>query len=65
MLHVPYKRGGPAAVAIPGGEVSLMFGTGHTVVPYGKQGKLRLVTPQSEKRSKSLPELPTVGETQP
>jgi tripartite-type tricarboxylate transporter receptor subunit TctC len=65
MLHVPYKGGGPAAVAILGGEVSLMFGTGPTVVPYGKQGKLRLVATASEKRSKSLPELPTVGETLP
>jgi tripartite-type tricarboxylate transporter receptor subunit TctC len=65
MLHVPYKRGGPAAVAIPGGEVSLMFGTGHTVVTYGKQGKLRLVATAKREALKSLPELPTVGETQP
>ena len=65
MLHVPYKGGGPAAVAILGGEVSLMFGTGPTVVPYGRTGKLRLIATASEKRSKSLPELPTVGETLP
>lgn len=65
MLHVPYKGGGPAALAILSGEVSLMFGTGPTVVPYGRTGKLRLIATASEKRSKSLPELPTVGETLP
>ena len=65
MLHVPYKAGGPAALAILGGEVSLMFGTGPTVVPHAKNGKLRLIATASEQRSKSLPELPTVGETLP
>ena len=65
MLHVPYKGGGPAALAILSGEVSLMFGTGPTVVPYSKAGKLLLIATASEKRSKSLPELPTVGETLP
>ena len=65
MLHVPYKGGGPAALAILGGEVSLMFGTGPTVVPHAKSGKLRLIATASERRSKTLPELPTVGETLP
>ena len=65
MLHVPYKGGGPAALAILSGEVSLMFGTGPTVVPYAKTGRLRLIATASEKRSKTMPELPTVGETLP
>ena len=65
MLHVPYKGGGPAALAILTGEVSLMFGTGPTVVPYGNTGRLRLIATCGEKRSKSLPQLPTVIETLP
>ena len=65
MLHVPYKGGGPAALAILSGEVSLMFGTGPTVVPHARNGKLRLIATASEKRSKTMPELPTVGETLP
>ncbi len=63
MLHVPYKGGGPAAMAILGGEVSLMFGTGPTVVPHAQNGRLRLIATASAKRSKSLPDLPTVAET--
>jgi tripartite-type tricarboxylate transporter receptor subunit TctC len=65
MLHVPYKGGGPAAIAILSGEVSLMFGTGPTVVPHARAGKLRLIATASEKRSRMLPELPTIGETLP
>ena len=65
MVAVHYKGGGPAALAILSGEVSLMFGTGPTVVPYGKTGRLRLIATCGEKRSKSLPELPAVAETVP
>lgn len=65
MLHVPYKGGGPAATAILSGEVSLMFGTGPTVVPLAKAGRLRLIATAGDKRSKSMPELPTVAETLP
>ena len=65
MLHVAYKGGGPAATAILSGEVSLMFGTGPTVVPHAKAGRLRLIATAGDKRSKSLPELPTVHETLP
>lgn len=65
MVHVAYKGGGPATVAILSGETSLIFGTGPTVVPHAKAGKLRLVATTGAKRSKTLPELPTVGETLP
>jgi len=65
MLHVPYKGGGPAASAILGGEVAFMFGTGPTVVPLAKAGRLRLIAIASNKRSPAMPDLPTVAETVP
>ena len=65
MLHVPYKGGGPAAIAILSGEVSLMLGSLPTVIPHANTGKLRLIATASEKRSKALPDLPTVNETLP
>jgi tripartite-type tricarboxylate transporter receptor subunit TctC len=65
MLHVPYKGGGPAARALAGGEVSLLFGTGPTVVPLAQSGRLRLIATATRQRSKTLPELPTVNETIP
>ncbi len=63
MLHVPFKGGGPAVIGILSGEVSLIFGSGPTVIRHGNTGKLRLIAAVSEKRSKSLPELPAIGET--
>lgn len=65
MVHVPYRGGGPATTSVLGGETSLIFGTGPTVVPHAKAGKLRLIATTGGKRSKTLPELPTVGETLP
>ena len=40
LTHVPYKGGGPAAIAVMSGEVAAMFGGG-SVVPLVKSGKLR------------------------
>jgi tripartite-type tricarboxylate transporter receptor subunit TctC len=65
MVHVAYKGGGPATTSILSGETSLIFGSGPTVVPHAKVGRLRLVATTGPKRSKVLPDLPTVGETLP
>jgi tripartite-type tricarboxylate transporter receptor subunit TctC len=65
MLHVPYKGGGAAALAIVGGEVGLMFGTGPSVLPYAQAGRVRMVATASARRSKSFPQLPTIGESLP
>lgn len=65
MIHVAYKGGGPAASAILGGEVAFMFGTGPTVVPHAKAGRLRLIAIASPKRVPAMPDLPTIAETVP
>jgi tripartite-type tricarboxylate transporter receptor subunit TctC len=64
LTHVPYKGGGPAAIATVGGETLAMFGGG-SVVPLVRSGKLRALAVTSQKRSPELPELPTIGETYP
>lgn len=65
MVHVPYKGGGPATTSILGGETALIFGTGPTVVPHANAGRLRLIATTGAKRSTTLPNLPTVGDTLP
>lgn len=65
MVHVAYKGGGQAVTSILSGETSLIFGSAPTVVPHAKAGKLRLVATTGAKRSKALPEIPTVGQTLP
>jgi tripartite-type tricarboxylate transporter receptor subunit TctC len=64
LTHVPYKGGGPAAIATVGGETLAMFGGG-AVVPLVRSGKLRALAVTSSQRSPTLPELPAIGEMYP
>lgn len=63
LLHVPYKGTGPAAIAVMAGETTMMFGTGPSVVPHMKSGKLVGLATTGVKRSN--PDLPTFGEFLP
>jgi tripartite-type tricarboxylate transporter receptor subunit TctC len=60
---VPYKGGGPAAVALLSGEIALIFGEPASLVGYIKAGRVRPIAVTSAKRSLSFPELPTVAES--
>jgi len=62
LQHVPYKGGGPAVVAIVGGEVSTLFATIPSAIQHFKAGRLRALGVSSAKRNTALPELPTVAE---
>jgi tripartite-type tricarboxylate transporter receptor subunit TctC len=63
MLHVPYKGGGPATAAILGGQVDIFFTGLGNVWDHVKSGKLTLLAVTEGRRSKLLPDVPTVGET--
>jgi tripartite-type tricarboxylate transporter receptor subunit TctC len=64
LVHVPYKGGGPATVALLAGEVPVMFG-GNSVTAQIKAGRLRGLAVAGKKRSAALPELPTLSEFYP
>src|SRR3989449_7244548 len=61
LVHVPYKGGGPATLALLAGEVPVMFG-GNSVTGHIKAGKLRGLAVAGKKRSATFPDLPTLGE---
>ena len=61
-VHVPYKGGGPAMVDLLGGQINLIFATAASAVPHIKSGKINALAVTTEKRSKLMPELPTVAE---
>jgi tripartite-type tricarboxylate transporter receptor subunit TctC len=63
LLHVPYKGNGPAAVAVMTGESTMMFGSGPSVVPHVKTGRLRALATTGKTRS--IPDLPAVAELLP
>jgi len=62
MNHVPYKGGGPAVIALMGGEVSVAFSSLVAATPHFKSGKLRGLAVTPARRSPSAPDIPTVNE---
>jgi len=62
LTHVPYKGGGPAFTALISGEVHLMFAASQTAAPFLKSGKLRVLGVSTAKRSRFLPDVPTIAE---
>jgi tripartite-type tricarboxylate transporter receptor subunit TctC len=64
LLHVPFKGGGPATIALLGGEVSVMFG-GNSVAGHIKSGKMRALAVAGKQRSAVYPDLPRLSEFYP
>ena len=62
MLHVPYKGSGPAVSDLLGGQVNYMFDSISSARNHLQSGKLRARAVTTAKRSKSLPEVPTMAE---
>ncbi len=62
MLHVPYKGGGPALIALLSGEVSLYYPGIAIALSHVKAGKLNALGIASKTRSDDLPDLPTLAE---
>jgi tripartite-type tricarboxylate transporter receptor subunit TctC len=63
ILHVPYKGGPPAVIAVLGHEVDMTFQTVVNVLPYIRSGKLRALGVASKKRLALLPDVPTFEES--
>ncbi len=61
-VHIPYRGGGPALIDLLSGQMQFMFATAGSVMPQVHNGRLRALAVTSEKRSPTLPELPTVAE---
>ena len=64
LLHVPFKGGGPATVALLAGEVSVMFG-GNSVAGHIKSGRLRALAVAGKNRAAAHPELPRLADFYP
>lgn len=63
LVHVPYK-GIPAALTdLLGGRIQAVFATAPTVAGFVKDGRLKALANTSAKRSKMLPDVPTMAES--
>jgi len=63
IVHVPYKGAGPAMVDILSAQVQLYFATMPAAMPHVKSGKLVPIAVTSSRRSRAMPELPTIAES--
>ena len=62
---IPYKGSGPAMTALLSGEVGGSLTTLVTSMPHVKAGRLRAIGVTTAKRSRALPDVPSIGETVP
>ena len=62
IVHVPYKGGGPAMLAVIAGEDQVMFSSIVQTVPNIQSGLLRALATGGVQRSPILPDLPTIAE---
>ncbi len=65
MVHVPFKGGGPAVVALASGEIQAMTATIGSVIPHLPSGRLRAIGVTSAKRMNQFPAVPAIAEGLP
>jgi tripartite-type tricarboxylate transporter receptor subunit TctC len=63
IVHVAYKGGAPAAMAVLAGEAQLIFGSVSASLAQVRAGRLRALAVTGLKRTALTPELPTLDES--
>jgi tripartite-type tricarboxylate transporter receptor subunit TctC len=63
LLHVPFKGTGQSVPAVVSGQVTAVFSAMPSLAGFVKDGKLKLIAVNTEKRSSLAPELATIAET--
>jgi tripartite-type tricarboxylate transporter receptor subunit TctC len=61
-VHIPYKGGAPAIADLIAGNVQLMFESTNSIAPHVRAGRVRALAVTGERRSTSLPDVPTLIE---
>jgi tripartite-type tricarboxylate transporter receptor subunit TctC len=62
MVHVPYRGAAPAMVDLLSNQVQIGMNAVPTVLPYVRQGQLKVLAIAGDKRSAWLPDVPTLRE---
>jgi tripartite-type tricarboxylate transporter receptor subunit TctC len=62
IVHIPYKGAGAVLQDLIAGQVQILVSAAPTVLPHVRSGKLRALMVTDEKRSASLPDVPSAPE---
>jgi tripartite-type tricarboxylate transporter receptor subunit TctC len=62
IVHIPYKGGGPAMVALMSGQAEISIGSLIQTIPHIRSGKFRALATGGAKRNPALPDAPTISE---
>jgi tripartite-type tricarboxylate transporter receptor subunit TctC len=65
MVHVPYRGGSPAMTDLLAGQIPILFATLSTAIPFIDSGAVKVIGMVEAKRSRSRPNIPTIGEDLP
>ncbi len=65
MIHIPFKGGGPATIALASGEIQAMTATIGSLVPHIDSKRVRPVGVTSAKRVNQYPNVPAISESVP
>lgn len=63
LTHIPYRGSGPAMTAALAGEVQTLFSGPGAAIPQIRAGKIRALAVTTAKRTRELPEVPTLDES--
>jgi tripartite-type tricarboxylate transporter receptor subunit TctC len=62
VMHVPYKGAAPALQGLVAGQVDVMFANLSSALPYIRNGQVRALSVNSDKRNGLLPDVPSTSE---
>ncbi|WP_091999248.1 tripartite tricarboxylate transporter substrate binding protein [Polaromonas sp. OV174] len=62
ITHIPYRGVAPATMDMIGGQIQLITGTIPALLPFIKNGSIKPLAVTSAKRSRALPDVPSMAE---
>jgi tripartite-type tricarboxylate transporter receptor subunit TctC len=63
VVHIPHRGCGPAASALAGGQIDVALTSMSPILPFAKQGRVRMLGITTAQRSPAAPEVPTFRES--